>query len=245
MDAQLKQADKLVQEHKYKECETFLEQMQLTPEVAWRRAQVQHLLVAQMSTKPTKDHMKSVYTKGLEDAKAGVQLDPNHANCLTWQGICVNYLAKLEGTNERIKNAYVMQELWLASFSPLIFQPLSKPNLQKALKTDPKNHLTLNCLGVWCFTVTDLPSVKRQFAKTFFTRPPESTYSEALDYLLKSEQLAPKPLMSTMITLAKCYERMHNKEKAKEYCNKVMNLPNQGFEDTEAKEDAEKMLKKL
>ncbi|KAF5396716.1 hypothetical protein PHET_10568 [Paragonimus heterotremus] len=228
MDAQLKQADKLVQEHKYKECETLLKQMQLTPEVAWRRAQLQHLLVAQMSTKPSKDHMKSVYTKGLEDAKAGVQLDPNHANCLTWQGICVNYLAKLEGTNERIKNAYVMQELWL-----------------KALKTDPKNHLTLNCLGVWCFTVTDLPSVKRQFAKTFFTRPPESTYSEALDYLLKSEQLAPKPLMSTMITLAKCYERMHNKEKAKEYCNKVMNLPNEGFEDREAKEDAEKMLKKL
>ncbi|KAF6775407.1 hypothetical protein AHF37_05007 [Paragonimus kellicotti] len=213
MDAQLKQADKLVQEKKYKECETLLKQMQLTPEVAWRRAQVQHLIVAQMSTKPSKDHMKSVYTKGLEDARAGVQLDPNHANCLTWQGIC---------------NAYVMQELWL-----------------KALKTDPKNHLTLNCLGVWCFTVTDLPSVKRQFAKTFFTRPPESTYSEALDYLLKSEQLAPKPLMSTIITLAKCYERLHNKEKAKEYCNKVMNLPNGGFEDTEAKEDAEKMLKKL
>ncbi|KAF8571541.1 hypothetical protein P879_01655 [Paragonimus westermani] len=228
MDAKLTEVDKLVQEKKYKECETLLKQMQLTPEVAWRKAQVKHLMIAEMPTKPSKDHMKSVYTQGLEDAKAGVQLDPNHANCLTWQGICVNYLAKLEGTNERIKNAYVMQELWL-----------------KALKTDPKNHLTLNCLGVWCFTVTDLPSIKRQFAKTFFSRPPESTYTEALDYLLKSEKLATKPLMSTMITLAKCYDRMHNKEKAKEYCNKVINLPNEGFEDTEAKEDAEKILKKL
>ncbi|KAA3678785.1 uncharacterized protein DEA37_0003720 [Paragonimus westermani] len=201
MDAKLTAVDKLVQEKKYRECETLLKQMQLTPEVAWRKVQVKHLMIAQMPTKPSKDHMKSVYTEGLEDAKAGVQLDPNHANCLTWQGICVNYLTKLEGTNERIKNA--------------------------------------------CFTVTDLPAIKRQFAKTFFTRPPESTYAEALDYLLKSEKLAKKPLMSTMITLAKCYERMHNKEKAKEYCNKVINLPNEGFEDTEAKEDAEKIMKKL
>ncbi|CAH8544588.1 unnamed protein product [Dicrocoelium dendriticum] len=114
-------------------------------------------------------------------------------------------------------------------------------------------------MGVWCFNVTDLPGIQRLFAKAFFTQPPNSTYEEvglsslsikvfvhqALDFLNRSRQLADDMPVSNYLVTAKCYQRLHNNEMAAQFCNKVLEFSDEGFEVAEAKEEARKILKKL
>ncbi|KAA3674200.1 uncharacterized protein DEA37_0014286 [Paragonimus westermani] len=179
MELELKEADKLVQEDKYSECVIFLGSLhdKNNPEVCWRQARGMFLQrgcvqisrthnilfpVDKASAKPGKQEVRAQLTTAMERIKVGLDADGNNANCLTWNGILIDRLSKLEGVNERIKNAFKIHDLW-----------------QKALQIDPKNHLANNCLGIWCYEVSDLPDIKRSLAKTFFTKPPTSTYEEA------------------------------------------------------------------
>ncbi|VDP76613.1 unnamed protein product [Echinostoma caproni] len=153
---------------------------------------------------------------------------PNHANALTWYGITIDQLARLDGTNERIKKSFEMKEVW-----------------ERSLQADPNNYLTHSCMGIWCFTVTDLPALKRTFANTFFRTPPNSTYEEALHHLVKSEELSPKSLVGNLLHLAKTYYRLGDKVKAKEYCEYTQQFRDIGYEVAKNKKEAKDLMKKL
>ncbi|TGZ60398.1 hypothetical protein CRM22_008553 [Opisthorchis felineus] len=161
MDAKLKQSDELFWGKRYRDCDAILDSLRSDPEVHWRKARSIFAQITSSSSEPSKDTLRSTFIKGLEETDKGLSVNPKHANCLTWKGICINQIAKIEGINERIKKAYEIQQLW-----------------ESALEVDPTNDLTLGCMGIWCFTVTDLPDVKRIFAKAFFKTPPSSTYME-------------------------------------------------------------------
>ncbi|KAF5397520.1 hypothetical protein PHET_09401 [Paragonimus heterotremus] len=247
MELELKQADKLMEEDKYSECVIFLGSLHNkdNPEVCWRQARVMFLQrgcvqisgtynilfsVHGTSAKPDKHEMRAQLTAAMERIKIGLDGDGNNANCLTWNGILVDRLSKLEGVNERIKNAFKIHDLW-----------------QKALQIDPNNYLANNCLGIWCYEVSDLPDIKRSLAKTFFTKPPTSTYEEAsaMIYLNRCEELAPKKLVGNLLTLAKCHYRLKNKDQARVFCQAVMEFKATGNDTIEAKAEAKHLLKKL
>ncbi|KAF7238899.1 hypothetical protein EG68_10791 [Paragonimus skrjabini miyazakii] len=230
MELELNQADKLMEEDKYSECVIFLGNLHNkdNPEVCWRQARVMFLQLHSISAKPDKHAMRAQLTAAMERVKVGLDADGNNANCLTWNGILVDRLSKLEGVNERIKNAFKIHDLW-----------------QKALQVDPKNYLANNCLGIWCYEVSDLPDIKRSLAKTFFTKPPTSTYEEALTYLNRCEELAPKKLVGNLLTLAKCHHRLKNKDQARVFCQAVMEFKATGNDAIEAQAEAKHLLKKL
>ncbi|KAF7238898.1 hypothetical protein EG68_10790 [Paragonimus skrjabini miyazakii] len=262
MEKDLKIADRLLEEKKYDECAHLLGNLhnKSNSEFCWRQARVIFMQrgfvqiartrntlfsVHGGSTRPTKHEVRAQLATALEHIHVGLVTDGHNADCLTvgvsnsffyptyfytyqWNGILVDQLSKLEGGNERTKTAFKTHDLW-----------------QKALLIDPKNYLANNCLGIWFFEVNDLPDIKQSLTKTFSTKPSISTYEEALKHLNRCEELAPRKLVSNLLTLAKCHYHLKNKDKARYFCQAVNNFQGTGFDVTEAQSESHHLLKKL
>ncbi|TPP66460.1 hypothetical protein FGIG_08354 [Fasciola gigantica] len=228
----MEKADQLFDEKKFGECRVILEnmaRMKKDPEVAWRLAQCYYKLLHGMPEKPSSSAIKELMTTAQTYLLDCLKEHPNkNSMAYTWLGITIDQLARLGGTKDRILKSYEIRE-----------------NFEKALQCDPNNFLVHSCLGTWCFTVADLPDVKRKLASTFFAKPPQSTYEEALTYLRKSEELSPKHLIGNLYHLARTYRKLGDKQKAREYCQYVLEFKDSGSEAAETKNEVQDLMKKL
>ncbi len=73
-----------------------------------------------------------------------------------------------------------------------------------------------------CFEVASLNKVERAFSNAFFTKPPESSYEEALAFFETAYKVLPKYFAATPGYLALCHKKLGNKEKAKEFAKIAM-----------------------
>lgn len=78
--------------------------------------------------------------------------------------------------------------------------------------------------------------MEREIAAIFFARPPESSYDEALRYFLESyegtldfktdhQNLANPNLIFTCCRIAQCYDKLKNKEAARQWAEKALSHP--------------------
>jgi len=58
-----------------------------------------------------------------------------------------------------------------------------------AVAIEPNDMLMHHMYGRWCYEVAGLTWVEKKIAATFFGTPPESTYAEAMEALMKADQL--------------------------------------------------------
>ncbi|VDM32970.1 unnamed protein product [Hydatigera taeniaeformis] len=134
--------------------------------------------------------------EGLKVMKTAVERFPRECLSNTWYGIMLNVKSQDEGIKNKIKLGH---------------------------EADPNDFMALHCLGSWCFEVASLGKVERAFATTFFGKPPESTFEEALKFYLEADKIRPdRPY--TVCRIAQCYERLKDKEKAKEWAQKAIKL---------------------
>ncbi|VDK31640.1 unnamed protein product [Taenia asiatica] len=144
-----------------------------------------------------------VLNKGSKDKKAK---EAWIEEGVKWYGVMLNVKSQDEGIKNKIKLGYEIREYF-----------------DKGHEADPNNFMPLHCLGSWCFEVASLGMVERAFASTFFGKPPESTFEEALKFYLEADKLRPdRPY--TVCRIAQCYARLKNKEKAKEWAKKAIKL---------------------
>lgn len=197
------------------------------PELYWRYSQV----CRDMAFSHGKNN-QNVYTRymeeGLRAAQTGLTEDENHPKCNSWYAIFLNYTSELSGIKKRIENSYKMKEHWL-----------------KANAADPNDGVTLHSLGRWCYEVTSLSWVHRKIAQAFFASPPQSTYPEALEYLLESEKKSPNLIANNSLLLAKTYLALGDKSRAKEYFERVIEFKTTDTETEKAKNEAVALLKSL
>lgn len=99
--------------------------------------------------------------------------------------------------------------------------------------------------GTGCIAIADLSWLERKAAAVLFGAPPESSYQEALDFLLKSEALAPDSWKKRTLLIAQVHQKMKNYAAAKDWTNKALALPVQTEEDETVQEEAAALLKKL
>ncbi|MEQ2187993.1 hypothetical protein GOODEAATRI_010406 [Goodea atripinnis] len=60
--------------------------------------------------------------------------------------------------------------------------------LQRSIELNPKDATSLHILGYWCFAFAELPWYQRKVAAVIFSKPPTSTFEEALEFFLKAEE---------------------------------------------------------
>nr|CUU00457.1 hypothetical transcript [Hymenolepis microstoma] len=112
----------------------------------------------------------------------------------------------------------------------------------KAYEINSQYFVLLHCLGAWCFEVAKLNRFERELAAIFFTKPPESSFEEALRYYLESYRVNPK-LIFTSARIAQCYDKLKNKEAAVKWAEKALSEPGRDDEAIEAQDDCRKIIK--
>lgn len=151
-----------------------------------------------------------------------------HASVHNWYGVILSRIGDFEGTKVAISNAYKIRDHW-----------------RKAIELDPTRSATFHLLGRWCMTVSDLSWVQRKAASVLFGSPPESSYDEALTYLLKCDEFAPGTWKKNAMLIATVYYKQKDWAKAQEWTEKTLAIPIKTEEDAEVHEEATALLRKF
>ncbi|KAJ0400464.1 hypothetical protein P43SY_004813 [Pythium insidiosum] len=155
-------------------------------------------------------------------------LGKNIAEVHNWIGIILSAIGDYEGTKVAISNAYKIKEHW-----------------EESIRIQPDYPPTYFLLGNWCVRISDLSWIERKAASVLFGSPPQSSYDEALKFLLKHEELKPLSWKRVTILIAEVYYKKKDWAKAKEWAEKTMSIEIKNEEDAKYQEDAKAMLKKL
>uniref|UniRef100_K3WAY1 Regulator of microtubule dynamics protein 1 n=1 Tax=Globisporangium ultimum (strain ATCC 200006 / CBS 805.95 / DAOM BR144) TaxID=431595 RepID=K3WAY1_GLOUD len=145
-----------------------------------------------------------------------------------WFGIILSSIGDYEGSKVSIANSYTIKGHW-----------------EKSVELDPNNPTTYHLLGRWCMSISDLSWLERKAAAVLFGTPPESSYDEALGFLMKSENLSPGTWKKNMLLIAQVYYKMKNWAASKEWTEKAIAVPIENESDQIAHEEATALLKKF
>ncbi|KAE9326643.1 hypothetical protein PF001_g2320 [Phytophthora fragariae] len=174
------------------------------------------------------DEKKELTYYARDVIQKGLDLTKDVAAVHNWYGIILSSIGDYEGSKVSIANSYVIKSHW-----------------ETAVKLNPSNPTTYYLLGRWCIAIADLSWLERKAAAVLFGTPPESSYDEALGFLLKSEELAPDSWKKRPLLIAQVYQKKKDNATAKDWVNKALAIPVTVEEDEIAHEEAQALLQKL
>ena len=112
-----------------------------------------------------------------------------------------------------------------------------------AIKCDPGNYKPYHVLARWHYEVSNLSGIEKALAKVFYKALPPASLKDAIYNYEKCRLLVPD-LKVNYLELAKCYHRNDEKQKAIEYLNKALSMPDKIQDDARVREEANELLKK-
>uniref|UniRef100_A0A5K3EPY2 Regulator of microtubule dynamics protein 1 n=1 Tax=Mesocestoides corti TaxID=53468 RepID=A0A5K3EPY2_MESCO len=207
---QLAELDKLNDEEKYDEIYNKLKRSDgnykdMGYEELWRLGRVLRFLIL-TEGQNDKNRRLAWIKEGLDAMKIAAEKFPNECLSNTWYGILLSLDGEEHDTKTKIKQAYIIKEYF-----------------DKGYAADPKDFVTLQSLGTWCFEVASLGSIERKIASFLFATPPVSTFEDALKYFLEANEVKPSyPL--TVCRIAQCYWKLGNKDEAKKFAEEALKL---------------------
>ena len=122
--------------------------------------------------------------------------------------------------------------------------PRIKQSVDRALQLNPKNDTAWHILARWNRVLADINPLKRLLAGALYGTLPVTTNEAAEKAILTAIAINPNRLMH-YIELGRIYAAMGRKDDAKKFLSKGMSMPNREKDDTELKQIAQDLLKKL
>ncbi|KAH9490332.1 Regulator of microtubule dynamics protein 2 [Bulinus truncatus] len=169
-------------------------------EFQWRLAKVCFLLASEglikNSDQPNCTQSELMKT-AQEAARRALELDDKSGDAHKWMAIVLGSITQFLPVQEQIRNAYDI-----------------KSHIQSAIKYKPNDSLPYHMLGRWCYSVYMLTWVERKVAATLFATPPTATIEEAIEHLLKAEEISPEGSIDNALYLGKAYLAKKDYEKA-------------------------------
>ncbi|XP_078587514.1 regulator of microtubule dynamics protein 1-like [Branchiostoma floridae x Branchiostoma japonicum] len=194
--------------------------------ILWRLARATRDYAHLSTCKP--EDRKTLTYQALQFAEQALHINPKDFACHKWYAICISDVGDYEGTKAKIANAYVIRD-----------------HFKEAIALNPEDATSIHLLGLWCFTMAEMPWYQAKIASVIFATPPTSTYDEALGYFLQAESVDPGFYSMNLLMLGKTYMRLGNTSAAMLWLEKVQTCPSKCEEDTQAKLEAEQLLKTL
>jgi len=213
----------------YERAETQAEKADL----CWRLARACYKLLS--STDPqdqshiaTKELQKQLAHDALKYAQEASKVAPNDFRSHYWCGICIQSVGDFEGTRYTIKH---LREI--------------RDHFENAVELNPKDGTSRYCIGAWCYSLADLGYFSRQIASVLYATPPTATFEEALEHFLKAEEVEPEFWNKNCLMIAKCYEKLGNRDKAFEWAEIASRRLVLNPEDEAVAQEARQMTKTL
>ena len=99
-----------------------------------------------------------------------------------------------------------------------------KKHMEQAVSLNPEDPTSHHLLGNFAFGLADMPWYQRKIVSAIFATPPSGTYEEALDHFLRAEEKKSGFYSMNLLFIAKCYQRLKDDVKAKEYLTLAANV---------------------
>ncbi|XP_049825240.1 regulator of microtubule dynamics protein 1 isoform X3 [Aethina tumida] len=177
----------------------------------WRIGKA-HLKLSERST--DKSYIQNQIEKGVEACTKALELDPRCAAAHKWMAILIGGRGDFQSMKDRIADGHLL-----------------KQHVDKALELDPNDPSLHHMLGRFCFEVAGLKWYERKVAATLFGEPPNSTYGEALDHLMKCESLADFQWKENKLYIAKCFVAQNQLKDAVQWLEKAQACKGDGLDD--------------
>ena len=188
-------------------------------EIAWRMARAHHDLAEEIVGDDARK--EQLVRDGLAIAEAAKDASGSGFS-LKWYAILLGRLGDFLPTKEKVSNSFKIKEALEASAALL-----------------PEDPSVQTALGQWCYKVAGISWVERNAAKLLFGAPPESSYEEALKFMIKSQEIRPSKKASLFAAL--CYDKLNQKAQAKEMAAACLALPSFGEADADIDAQAKKL----
>ncbi|KAM4013585.1 regulator of microtubule dynamics protein 3 [Anomaloglossus baeobatrachus] len=168
---------------------------------------------------------KSYATEGKEEVEVALKSEGQSAECHKWFAILCGHLSEHEGIQKRIQTGYIFKE-----------------HIEKAIQLQPNDPQCYYLLGRWCYEVSNLGWLERKTASALYDTPPSATVDEALQNLLKAEELSPGFSKAARVTIAKCYKDLGNTSDAAHWIKLASELPDRTKDDLKSACTIEEMM---
>ena len=145
---------------------------------------------------------------------------------LKWYAILLGRLGDFLPTKEKVGNSYKIKE-----------------SLERAAVLLPSDPSIQTALGQWCYKVASISWIERNVAKALFGEPPESSYEEALAYVVKSHELRASKKAALYAGL--CHAKLKAKSEAADWLERCLALESVGESDVELDAQAKDELAKV
>lgn len=139
-------------------------------------------------------------------AEAVVQ-DDNSSAAHKWMAILLDKKAELDGIKERIKQLDTV-----------------KAHMVRSRDLYPDDPTIWHMLGTFAFSLADMAWYQRKIVSAIFATPPSGTYEEALESSLRAEEKKANFYTPNLVLIGKCYLRLKDNAKAKEYLTRAANV---------------------
>ncbi|CAL4217092.1 unnamed protein product [Meganyctiphanes norvegica] len=169
---------------------------------------------------------KVLYKEALGYVEEALDINPNNFAVHKWMSILIDYVYTYEGTKARIAQSFNI-----------------KNHMVKACELNPTDGTSWHLLGVWFFSVAEIPWYQRKVAAVIFASPPEGTFQEALYMFLKAEEVEPNFYSSNLLYIGKCYLKIGKKDEAIEYLKRAINYEQKTKDDFDSLKEAKELLK--
>ncbi|CAG2104168.1 unnamed protein product [Medioppia subpectinata] len=137
--------------------------------VLWRLARVSLLFADAFEKRGQREDCERAVKEAVDFGSRAVQLSPESLDCNKWYCAAVGRFAAFVSVKERIRFGHVFQK-----------------HARIALDVDPNDRVMNHLYGRWCYHVSALSFFERRIAAAFIAKPPESSYSQALEALLRA-----------------------------------------------------------
>lgn len=195
-------------------------------ELAWRVARAHHDK-AEDSEEVAGDaaRKEKLLRDGLAVAEAAMQASKS-GYALKWYAILLGRLGDFLPTKEKVGNSYKI-----------------KDSLERAAELLPEDASVQTALGQWCYKVASISWIERNVAKALFGAPPESSYEEALGFVVRSHALRPTKKAALFAGLSSA--RLTERAQAIVWFEKCLALESVGESDFDLDRQAEEALRGL
>ena len=165
---------------------------------------------------------------GYEHIRLAYEKAPKDADVLRWAPIVTGSLSEnANGHKERIQYGHEF-----------------KKYIDEAIETLPADFALYHMRGRFRYEISNLSMIERGIAAVFFGSPPTATLEEALEDLLKAEEMDAGAI-DNMLFLGKTYQALGKVEEARHWFREVAGKEGIDFVDNEQIEEARKLLSDL
>ncbi|KAL7074581.1 hypothetical protein ACQ4LE_006256 [Meloidogyne hapla] len=166
-------------------------------ELLWRLARV---ICEQGKQCKNVEEKNRLFREAFEIIEKALKCEPAKGSFGThkWYAILLNIVSELDGDKAQLSKAVEVRD-----------------HFERALEIDPLDATTWHSLGVWHYSFANLPTSQRLLAGIFYSRPPNSTYVEALRHFENAEAIKPGFYSANNYYMGLTLEKMNRSDEAK------------------------------